>query len=59
MKDEGFILFGGLGLGFCIGLLVMLIISLGQEPNWQREAIEHGAAYYDSKTAEFKWKVEE
>jgi len=44
--------------GFALGAFLMGMICISTYVK-KSEAIEHGAAYYDSKTAEFKWKVEE
>jgi hypothetical protein len=47
--DKGFL------LGLCLMALVSILICLLQECDYESKAIEAGAAYYDSKTAEFKW----
>jgi hypothetical protein len=45
--------------GFFLGLVLMtlatILMCLIQECEYEKKAIEAGAAYYDSKTAEFKW----
>jgi hypothetical protein len=47
--DKGFF------LGLCLMTLALILMCLLQECKYESRAIEAGAAYYDSKTAEFKW----
>lgn len=45
---------GSLVTGVAV-IIVAIIMVKGNTHEFQQEAIEAGAAYYDSKTAEFKW----
>ena len=43
----------GLILGVCLGISIGISIGINQHKNLD---IKHNVAYYDAKTAEFKWK---
>lgn len=44
----------------CVAVFSFLIgtatACIGKNHQWQREAIQHGAAEYDSTTGAFRWK---
>ena len=46
-------------MSICWGVLCSFIMGFNigsiQKDEWKREAIEHGAAYYDTVTGEFTW----
>ncbi len=44
----GFLVMGGIGM----------IAKSRNDLHWERQAIEHGAAHYDEKTAQFTWNEE-
>jgi hypothetical protein len=46
-----------LGIGIALVMLIsgLIIGALGYKERMQKEAIKAGVAYYDPKTAEFKW----
>jgi hypothetical protein len=55
MRDfEAGCLAGSLVTGVAVIIMAIIIVK-GYDHEFQQEAIEAGAAYYDSKTAEFKW----
>lgn len=57
MKDYWFSYYLSFVLGVLMGLAAGCIIGArGTELGYQTEAIEHGAAEYDQKTGEWKWK---
>ena len=60
MSDEGTQGFcAGFGIGVLVGMVVFLPVGgCIQSGGWQRSAIEHNAAHYDSKTGEFTWNQE-
>lgn len=35
--------------------LWVVLVSSTSDYKWQKQAIEHNAAYYDSETGEFMW----
>lgn len=41
----------------CGVIFVFILVVTDAEPKskFQKEAVNHGAAHYDSKTGEFKW----
>ena len=43
----------GIILGVCLGISIGISIGINQHKNLD---IKHNVAYYDAKTAEFKWK---
>ena len=48
------------GLGVFIATMLILAVALlhsyANDSNWKSQAIQHGAAEYDSTTGAFKWK---
>ena len=45
--------------GLLIGAIIGAIIFVGITNNsWKNSVIEHNCAYYDQKTAEFTWSIE-
>lgn len=56
MSDEGEgILYAGIVLGIFVGSLAASAIT---SYSWKQEAVQHGAAHYDAKTAAFTWNDE-
>ena len=51
--DVGY-LAGSLVTAVVVIIIASIVVEINNY-NFQQEAIEAGAAYYDSKTAEFKW----
>ena len=46
-----------LGVGLFVGVLVGAITSKAAERyRWEKQAISHGAAQYNSTTGKFEWK---
>lgn len=47
-------------IGFVSAVMLMALVGLvainSVNSEWQREAIKHGAAEYDTTTGEFRWK---
>ena len=49
-EDKNFI------MALILGIIVALIITIPiTNKIWRASAIQHNAAYYDSKTGDFKW----
>jgi hypothetical protein len=46
--------------GFMIAIVISAVVIIAaldaQENKFKQEAVDVGAAYYDSKTSEFKWR---
>lgn len=53
MKTDILIMGACFIVGLCTGMNIIITFSV---PKWQ--AIQHGAAHYDAKTAEFTWNDE-
>lgn len=52
------VLFGGIFIGASLtASLGSLVIGYCRR-SWEKDAVEHGAAEYDSVTGEWKWKQE-
>jgi hypothetical protein len=45
-------LLGGFLIALCIGALIISDVSA----DWEKQAIEHGAAQYNPITSQFEWK---
>ena len=54
-REEAGLFFLGAALGVGVASAIWMVVWGNADMLWREEAIAHGAAQYDPKTAEFQW----